>query len=52
MHIIPYMTKSKGKIVIEARLNIRDHELCTAEALANAGYYVKFVRKSEFIVLL
>lgn len=41
------MAKSKGKIIIEPDLNIWPHELKTAEALANAGYTVKFIRKSE-----
>lgn len=41
------MAKSKGKIIIEPGLNIWPHELKTAEALANAGYTVKFIRKSE-----
>lgn len=41
------MLKPKGKIIIEAELNVWEHELHTAEALANAGYTVEFVRKSE-----
>lgn len=41
------MVKSAGKIIIGAGLNVWDHELRTAEALANAGCIVEFVRKSD-----
>lgn len=37
----------KGKVIVDNDLNIWPHERQTAEALANAGYVVKFVRKSE-----
>ncbi len=41
------MTKTRGKIIIVPGLNVWPHELKTAEALANAGYTVEFVRKSD-----
>ena len=41
------MPNHQGKIIIEAGLNVWEHELRTAEALANAGFVVEFVRKSE-----
>lgn len=37
------MPTARGKIIIAAGLNVWDHELRTAEALANAGYTVEFV---------
>lgn len=36
-----------GQVIIEAGLNVWDHELRTAKALADAGYSVKFVRKNS-----
>lgn len=41
------MTKSEGKIIIAPGLNIWPHERTTAESLAEAGYIVEFVKKSE-----
>ena len=41
------MPTARGKIIIAAGLNVWDHELRTAEALANVGYTVEFVPKSE-----
>lgn len=41
------MVQPKGKIIIEPGLNIWAHELCTAKALASAGYTVEFIRRSE-----
>ena len=40
------MPTARGKIIIAAGLNVWDHELRTAEALANAGYTVEFVPES------
>lgn len=45
--IMAAMPNTAGKIIIAAGLNVWDHELRTAEALANAGYTVEFVQKSE-----
>lgn len=45
--IIPRMNERRGKIIIEAGLNVWDHELRTAKALASAGYIVEFTRKSN-----
>lgn len=41
------MTKQKGKIIIQQGVNVWPHELKTAEALANAGYTVEFIKKSD-----
>lgn len=41
------MNKANGKIIISSGLNVWGHELRTAEALANAGLTVEFIRKSE-----
>lgn len=41
------MSMHLGKIVIDPDINIWPHELRTARALAEAGYTVEFVRKSE-----
>lgn len=41
------MKKSKGKIIREPGLNVLEHEMKTADALAENGYIVEFVRKSE-----
>lgn len=45
--IMKHMNKTKGKIIREPGLNVWPHEMRTAEALANAGYTVEFIRKSE-----
>lgn len=36
-----------GKIVIDTDINVQPHELKTADALANAGYTIRFIRRSE-----
>jgi hypothetical protein len=41
------MAKDKGKIIIAPGINVWPHELKTAEALAEAGYVVEFIRRSE-----
>jgi hypothetical protein len=41
------MKNEMGKIIIAPGLNIWPHELKTAEALAAAGFTVKFIRRSE-----
>ncbi|WP_165056290.1 hypothetical protein [Adlercreutzia sp. ZJ305] len=41
------MTKTRGQIIIVPGLNVWSYELKTAEALANAGCTVEFVKKSE-----
>lgn len=41
------MNERRGKIIIEAGLNVWDHELRTAEALASVGHIVEFIRKSN-----
>lgn len=45
--IIGRMTKLQGKITIEPGANIWPHELKTAQALAEGGFDVNFVKKSE-----
>lgn len=37
------MVSHRGKIIIEADLNVWFHELNTAEAFATAGYTVEFI---------
>ena len=39
--------QSSGKIIIEPESNVWPHELKTAEALAAAGYTVRFLRRNE-----
>lgn len=41
------MAKDKGKIIIAPGINVWPHELKTAEALAEAGYVIEFIRRSE-----
>ena len=41
------MGKQQGKIIIEPGLNVWPHELRTAKALAEAGYTVEFIKKSN-----
>ncbi len=41
------MTKHQGKITIEPGANVWPHELKTAQALAEFGFAVHFVKKSE-----
>lgn len=41
------MVREKGKIIIAPGINVWPHELKTAEALAEAGHVVEFVRRSE-----
>ena len=41
------MVRGEGKIVIAPGINVWPHELKTAESLAEAGYVVEFVRRSE-----
>lgn len=41
------MAKNKGKIIIAPGINVWPHELKTAEALAETGYTVEFVPKSN-----
>ena len=45
--IITVMAIREGKIIIRPGANVWPHELKTAEALADAGYTVEFVRRSE-----
>lgn len=37
----------KGRIIIPAGINVWPHELETARALANSGYIIKFIKKTE-----
>ena len=41
------MPKKQGQIIIQAGANVWPHELKTAEVLAEHGYSVEFVRRSE-----
>lgn len=41
------MSKRMGNIIIPGDANVWPHEQKTAQALARAGYTVKFVKKSE-----
>lgn len=41
------MAKKKGMIIIASGVNVWPHELKTAESLAEAGFVVEFVRRSE-----
>lgn len=41
------MAREKGKIIIAPGINVWPHELKTAEALAEAGHVVEFVRRRE-----
>ena len=38
--------KAKGTVIIAADANVWEHELATAQTLANEGYTVTFIRKS------
>lgn len=38
--------KRKGTVIITADVNVWEHELTTAQTLANEGYTVTFIRKS------
>ena len=40
------MNKPTGKIIIPSDVNVWPHELKTAQALAVAGFYVEFIRRS------
>lgn len=42
-----HMSKRQGKIIIAHGLNVWEHELRTAQALADAGNVVEFIRRSE-----
>lgn len=42
-----HMSKQQGKIIAAPGLNVWEHELRTAQALADAGYVVEFIRRSE-----
>ncbi len=41
------MTKNAGEIIIKPDIDVWEHELKTAQALANAGFVVSFVRRSD-----
>ena len=41
------MSQQQGKIIIARDLNVWEHELKTAKALADAGCVVEFIRRSE-----
>ncbi|MCL2438782.1 MAG: hypothetical protein FWC99_06905 [Coriobacteriia bacterium] len=41
------MKKQTGQIIIPSGVNVWAHELKTAQALADAGFTVEFIRKSE-----
>lgn len=41
------MKNTKGEIIIPAGANVWPHELSSAKALANAGYKVEFLVRSE-----
>ena len=41
------MEKKRGKIIRDPHINVWPHEMRTAEALADAGYTVEFVKRSE-----
>ena len=41
------MNTNRGKIIIEPGTNVWPHELKTATALAEAGFTVTFIKKSE-----
>lgn len=40
------MENKRGKIIIEAGVNVWPHEMSTAKAFAEAGYTVEFMRRS------
>ena len=41
------MKKQSGKIIIPSGVNVWPHEYQTAQSLADAGYVVEFIRKSD-----
>ena len=41
------MKKKQGQIIIQSGVNVWPHELKTAQALAEAGYVVEFILKSN-----
>lgn len=41
------MNRQRGKIVHDPHINVWPHERKTAEALADAGYTVEFIKRSE-----
>ena len=45
--VLRRMAREKGKIIIAPGINVWPHELKTAEALAEAGHVVEFVRRRE-----
>lgn len=47
MRIITCMTKRQGKITAPSNLNIPEHEMATARAIADCGYDVDFIERMQ-----
>lgn len=46
MRIIDGMAKRQGKIIAPSNLNIQEHEMNSARAIADAGYDVEFAHRT------